>query len=65
MTTTAILDELIDGLEAQSDELFAFVDRETGAVELLSEELRSLGGREPEEVASLPEWQREVAELVS
>jgi hypothetical protein len=63
MTTTAILDELIDGLEAQSDELFAFVDRETGAVELLSEELRSLGGREPEEVASLPEWQREVAEL--
>jgi hypothetical protein len=32
MTTTIKLDELIDALDEQSDNLFAVLDRETGAV---------------------------------
>ena len=63
MTTTAKLDELIDALEAQSDTLFAFLDRETGAVELMSDESLSLSDSEPEEIALLPDWQQEEAEL--
>ena len=63
MTTTAKLDELIDALEAQSDSLSAFLDRETGAVELVSKESLSLIDSEPEEIALLPEWQQEEAEL--
>jgi hypothetical protein len=63
MTTTAKLDELIGALDEQSNELFAFLDRETGAVELISEESLSLGEREPEEIALLRDWQREEAEL--
>jgi hypothetical protein len=63
MTTTAKLDELIDALEAQSDSLLAFLDRETGVVELISDESLSLSESEPEEIASLPQWQREEAEL--
>jgi hypothetical protein len=65
MTTTAKLDELIDALEGQSDFLFAFLDRETGAVELISDESLSLGDSEPEEIALLPEWQQEEAELAA
>jgi hypothetical protein len=63
MTITAKLDELIDALEAQSDTLFAFLDRETGAVELMSDESLSLSDSEPEEIALLPDWQQEEAEL--
>jgi hypothetical protein len=63
MTTTAKLDELIGALEDQSDTLSAFLDRETGAVELISDESLLLSDREPEKIASLPEWQREEAEL--
>jgi hypothetical protein len=62
MKTTAKLDELIDALDEQSDDLFAFLDRETGAVELISDESLSLSESEPEEIASLPEWQQEEAE---
>jgi Uncharacterised protein family (UPF0158) len=63
MTTTAVLDELIDALEEQSDSLFPFLDRETGAVELVSDESLSLSDMEPGEIDLLPDWQREQAEL--
>ena len=33
MPTSAVLDDLIDALEMQSDSLYAFLDRETGEVE--------------------------------
>ena len=42
MPTSAVLDDLIDALEMQSDSLFVFLDRETGEVEEISEELLSL-----------------------
>jgi hypothetical protein len=63
MPTTAILDDLIDALEEQSDSSIAYLDRDTGEVFLISQESLSLGEAEPEEIASLPGWQKEEAEL--
>ncbi len=63
MPTTAILDDLIDALEEQSDSLLAYLDRDTGEVVLISEESLSLGEAEPEEIGSLPDWQKEEVEL--
>jgi hypothetical protein len=63
MPTAAVLDDLIDALEEQSDTLFPFLDRETGKVELISDESLSLGNAEPEEIDLLPDWQKEEAEL--
>ena len=63
MPTTAILDDLIDALEEQSDSLVAYLDRDTGEVILMSQESLSLSEAEPEEIASLPDWRKEEAEL--
>ena len=63
MTTSAVLDDLIDALEEQSDSLFPFLDRETGEVLLISDESLSLSEAEPEEIDSLPDWQKEEAKL--
>ena len=63
MPTSAVLDDLIDALEEQSDSLFPFLDRETGEVFLISEESLSLGEAEPDTIASLPDWQKEEAKL--
>ena len=63
MPTSAVLDDLIDALEMQSDSLFVFLDRETGEVEEISEEFLSLAEAEPDEIDLLPDWQKEVAEL--
>ena len=62
MPTSAVLDELIDALEMQSDPLFVFLYRETGEVEEISEESLSLSEAEPEEIDLLPDWQKEEAE---
>jgi Uncharacterised protein family (UPF0158) len=63
MTTSAVLDDLIDALEAQSDSLFPFLDRETGEVLLISNESLLLSEAEPEEIDLLPDWQKEEFEL--
>jgi hypothetical protein len=63
MATSVSLDELIDALEAQSDSLFPYLDRETGEVLLMSEESLSLSEAEPDEIELLPDWQKEEAEL--
>ena len=63
MTTSAVLDDLIDALEMQSDSLFSFLDRETGEVFLISEESLSLTEAEPERIGMLPDWQKQEAEL--
>jgi Uncharacterised protein family (UPF0158) len=63
MTTSAVLDDLIDALEMQSDSIYAYLDRETGEVFLVSEESLSLSKAEPERIAMLPDWQKEEAEL--
>jgi Uncharacterised protein family (UPF0158) len=63
MTTLVSLDELIDALEAQSETLFAFLDRETGETVVISEETLSLGEAETDALDSLQDWQKEEAEL--
>lgn len=63
MATPVPLDSLIDALEEQADTLFAYLDRETGETHLISEEWLSYSDSEPEEIESLPDWQKEVVEL--
>ncbi len=61
MSTSAVLEDLIDALEEQSDSLFAFLDRHTGEVCLISEESLALTEADPETIAMLPDWQKEEA----
>jgi hypothetical protein len=61
MPTSALLDDLIDALEEQSDSLFAFLDQQTGEVFLISEESLALTEADPETIAMLPDWQKEEA----
>jgi hypothetical protein len=63
MTTSAVLDDLIDALEEQSDFLLPYLDRETGEVLLISDESLSLAEAEPEQIELLPDWQKEEAAL--
>ena len=63
MTTSAVLDDLIDALEMQSDSIFSYLDRETGEVFSISEESLSLSEAEPERIGMLPDWQKQEAEL--
>jgi hypothetical protein len=63
MPTSAVLEDLIDALEEQSDSLFSYLDRETGEVQLITDESLSLADAEPEEIDLLPDWQKEEAEL--
>src|ERR1700761_7639729 len=62
MPIAAVLEDLIDALEEQSDTLFAFLDRHTGEVFLISEESLALTEADPETIAMLPDWQKEEAE---
>ena len=61
MPTSAVIDDLIDALEEQSDSLFSFLDRHTGEVFLISEESLALTEADPETIAMLPDWQKEEA----
>jgi hypothetical protein len=63
MATSVSLDELIDALEERSDSLFPYLNRETGEVFLISQDSLSLSEAGPEEIALLPDWQKEEAEL--
>ena len=61
MPTSTVLEDLIDALEEQSDTTFAFLDRHTGEVFLISEESLALTEADPETIAMLPDWQKEEA----
>jgi hypothetical protein len=63
MPTSAVLEDLIDALEEQSDSSFPYLDRETGVVQLITDESLLLADAEPEEIDLLPDWQKEEAEL--
>jgi hypothetical protein len=63
MPTSAVLEDLIDALEDQSDSLFPYLDRGTGKVQLITGESISLADAEPEEIDLLSDWQKEEAEL--
>jgi Uncharacterised protein family (UPF0158) len=61
MPISAVLEDLIDALEEQTDTMFAFLDRHTGEVFLISEESLALTEADPETLAMLPDWQKEDA----
>jgi hypothetical protein len=61
MPISAVLEDLIDALDEQTDTLFAFLDRHTGDVFLISEESLALTEADPETIAMLPDWQKEEA----
>jgi hypothetical protein len=63
MTTPVQLESLIDALEEQGDTVFAFLDRDSGQIELVSEEALSHSESEQEEIYPLADWQKEEVEL--
>ena len=63
MSTVVSLKDLVDALEEQSENVFAYLDRETGSVELISQELLSLAEEDPESIDSLLYWEREEMKL--
>jgi hypothetical protein len=70
MPTSAVLEDLIDALEEQSDSLFAFLDRQTGEVFLISEESLALyhaapspSENRPQRPLPLRQWQEAQAVL--
>lgn len=52
------LDKIIDGLGMQNDEIDAYLDRDTGEVEMIHDEIRSLS--KSDERDEWPDWQREL-----
>ena len=58
----AKLSEIIDAIEMTGDEIHAFLDRQTGAVHIISDE--DLAAAEDEQRAEeAPEWQQETIEI--
>ena len=58
MTTRVKLNEIIDGLESQSDESSSFLNKKTGEVVLISdEELNAAEENEP--IEDFPDWQQD------
>jgi hypothetical protein len=59
MATRVKLDDIIEGLEAQSDESNAFLDKRTGEVVLINEyEMRAAEDDEP--IEDFPDWEQEL-----
>lgn len=63
MNTSVSLDKLVDALEEGSDSTFAFLDRESGEVYLISDEALSLSESEKDPPYTLADWQKEEFEL--
>ena len=58
MATRVKLDEIIDGLESQSDESSSFLNKKTGEVVLITdEELNAAEENEP--IEDFPDWQQD------
>ena len=53
------LDDIIDGMESQSDESYAFLDKRTGEVILINDyEIRAAENNNP--IEDFPEWEHEL-----
>ncbi len=58
MATRVKLDEIIDGLESQSDESSSFLNKKTGEVVFITdEELNAAEENEP--IEDFPDWQQD------
>jgi len=61
MAVSVLLDDIIEGMEAQSDTSKSFLNKITGIVVFITDE--ELGyAEEPDDPDSLPEWQKEMVE---
>jgi len=58
MATRVKLDEIIDGLESQSDESSSFLNKKTGEVVLISDEELN-AAKENEPIEDFPDWQQD------
>jgi hypothetical protein len=59
MTVRVKLDDIIEGLEAQSNESYAFLDKRTGKVLVISDyEMRAAEDDEP--LDDFPEWEQDL-----
>jgi len=58
MTIRVKLDDIIEGLEAQSDESNCFLDKRTGQVVLFTDEEMS-AAEDDEPIENFPDWQRD------
>lgn len=62
MATRVKLDEIIDGLESQSDESRSFLNKKTGEVVLITdEELNAAEENEP--IEDFPDWQQDLVRI--
>ena len=59
MSITVLLKDIIDALEMQFDESSSFLDRYTGRVETVSDDLLREAGESVAEEPDLPAWQKE------
>ena len=59
MAKTIALDDLIDGIDMQSDDVTAYLDRDTGEVMTVGDEIASLS-----EQGEWREWERELIEVL-
>jgi hypothetical protein len=56
------LDDIIDGLESQSDETSSFLDKKTGEVILMTDyAMRAAEENEP--IEDVPDWERELVTI--
>jgi len=62
MATRVKLDDIIEGLEAQSDESYAFLNKQTGKVILISEEEQN-AAENNEPIEDFPEWQQDLVKI--
>jgi len=62
MTITVKLDDIIEGMECQSDENHSYLDKRTGTVVSISdEEIQAAEDNEP--IEDFPEWQQDLIKI--
>jgi len=62
MAARVKLDDIVEGLEAQSDESYAFLDKTKGEVVLIGEE-EQLAAEDDEPIDDFPEWQQDLIKI--
>ena len=62
MATRVKLDEIIDGLESQSDESSSFLNKKTGEVVLMTDYVMQ-AAEDDEPLEDLPDWERDLVAI--
>ncbi|MFQ6092774.1 MAG: UPF0158 family protein [bacterium] len=61
MAITVNLDDIIDGMESQSDEITSYLDKKTGEVVIITDEAFT-AAQHDRPVENFPEWEHEMIE---